>query len=93
MEVRLLIVPHPLNIYQACVMDTKQARGWIKTFESKLDCLTELLSIDLLASNEVDEIIESDFDVMDRILIIKTEADPETLEEAGFDVRTPPVRN
>jgi hypothetical protein len=93
MDVRLLLVPHPFNIYQACVMDTEQARGWIKTYFSREECVTELKVLDMLSPDVADKVMVDDFDVNDRILIFKTATDPETLEEAGFDERKPAVRN
>ena len=93
MDARLLIAPLPLDIYQACVIDTEQARGWCKTYFSKEECVTELKVLDLLLPNVADEVMVDDFDKRDRILIFKTSTEPETLEEAGFDERMPVVRN
>jgi hypothetical protein len=91
MDIRLLIVGHPTNIYQAFVLDPENARSWIKTYESKIECMTDLRCIDLLTPAVADEALASDFDVMDRILILQSDTDPETLEEAGFQEKTRPV--
>jgi hypothetical protein len=80
MDARLLIVWHPTDIYQACVIATDQPRGWIKTYYSKQECMMELSCMDLLTPTDADESLVSDFDVRDRILIVETETDPEKLD-------------
>ena len=87
MDVRLFIAPHPLNIYQALVLAPEPARGWIKTYYSKDECITDLRVLDLLKPEVADEVMVDDFEVRDHILIFRTETDPETLEEAGFEER------
>jgi len=88
-----MIAPMPLNIYQACVLDTEQARSWMKTYFSKEECITELKVLDILLPDVADEVMVDDFDVRERILLFKVNTSPETLEEAGFDMRLPTVRN
>jgi len=87
MDVRLFIAPHPLNIYQALVLAPEPARGWIKTYYSKDECITDLRVMDLLKPEVADEVMVDDFEVRDHILIFRTETDPESLEEAGFEER------
>ena len=87
MDVRLFIAPHPLNIYQALVLAPEPARGWIKTYYSKDECVTDLRVLDVLKPEVADEVMVDDFEVRDHILIFRTETDPETLEEAGFEER------
>lgn len=65
-------------------MAPEAARGWIKTYDSKLECLNELRCIDLLTPSDADEVLAGYFDVRDTILIVRTETDPETLNDAGF---------
>jgi hypothetical protein len=79
MDARLLIVWHPTYIYQACVLAPGLARSWMKTYDSKLECITELRCIDLLTPSNADEVLTSDFDVKDHILIISTATDAGTL--------------
>lgn len=93
MDVRLLIVWHPTNLYQVCVFAPAAARGWIKIYESKVECFNELREIDLLTCDEEDEALASDFDLKDHMLIIQAEADPQTLLEAGFTEDTPVTPN
>jgi hypothetical protein len=93
MDARLLICWHPTNIYQACVMFPEIPRAWTKTYYSKLECMTELRCIDILTPTDADEALASDFDVKDRIVIVRTDTDPETLREAGFDEKAPQVVN
>ena len=73
MDARLLIAPLPLDIYQACVIDTEQARGWCKTYFSKEECVTELKVLDLLLPAVADEVMVDNFNQKDRILIFKPE--------------------
>jgi hypothetical protein len=93
MDVRLLILWHPIHIYQACVLATDTARGWVKTYYTKQECVIELQCLDLLTPSIADKILVDDFEVRDRILIIKAETDPVMLSEAGFDETSPPVIN
>jgi len=93
MDVRLLIAKHPTDSYQACVLGPEFVRGWIKTYESKLECVTDLRVLDILGPEVADEVLVDDFDVKDRILIIRTETNPETLNEAGFAEKKREVLN
>jgi hypothetical protein len=93
MDIRLLIVGHPTNIYQAFVLAPENARSWIKTYESKIECMTDLRCIDLLTPEVADEALANDFDVMDRILILPSDTDPVTLKDAGFTEKTPELVN
>jgi hypothetical protein len=61
----------------------------MKTYDSKLECVTELRCIDLLTPSDADEVFTSDFDVKDHILIIRAVTNAETLLEAGFTEKVP----
>jgi hypothetical protein len=93
MDVRLLIVWHPTNLFQVCVFAPISARGWMKMYPSKMECFSELRGMDLLTCDEEDEALASDFDVKDRMLIIHAQADSQTLLEAGFTEDNPVTPN
>ena len=85
MDVRIIIVSHPNHTYQVGILAPEPvARGWSKTYDSKLGCVTELKILDLLTPGEADETLASDFDIRDTLVIARSTTDPLTLVEAGF---------
>lgn len=93
MDVRILIVWQPTNLYQVCIFAPALARGWVKTYYSKKDCLSELHAMDLLTCAELDEALASDFDIKDRILVFHSGTNPQILQVAGFSENHPEAIN
>jgi hypothetical protein len=64
---------------------TPQSRGvWVKKFQSKLICLTELKTLGLLTDIEVTEACKSDFEKRTAILRFRADAEPDALQAAQF---------
>ena len=86
MDVRVIIVSHPDATYQVCVLAPEQlpVRSWMRMYDSKLLCMTELRSIDLLTPIEADDALATDFEGRDAVLVARTHTDPDTLSAAGF---------
>ena len=57
---------------------------WMKNFQSKLMCLTELKTLGLLTDLEVTEACKSDFEKRKAMLVFHAVADPEALIAAQF---------
>ena len=63
-------------------------RRWRKIYPSKRECLAELTEIGLLTIWEQDDMLKSDFDKEDRVLVVRTKVEAEVLAHAGFEEMT-----
>jgi hypothetical protein len=84
MDVTLLICCHPGNFFQASVIALEAGRRWSKVYPSKQECLAELCQIGLLSIWDQDAVLKSDFDKKDRVLIVRSNVEPEVLAHADF---------
>ena len=84
MDVRVLILGHLGNIFQASVMTQDLARMSNEMYPSKLVCAIDLLRIGLLTIMDQDDVLQSDFETRDKILMTHTTIEADVLEEAGF---------
>jgi hypothetical protein len=85
MNVRVLICWHPGNLYQATVMTCDLVRGWTKVYPSKLVCAIDLARLGLLTMMEQEDVLQSDFDIKDKILSTNASVEAEELEKGGFE--------
>jgi len=53
-------------------------------YPSKQECLAELCQIGLLSIWDQDAMLKSDFDKKDRVLIVRSNVEPEVLAHADF---------
>jgi hypothetical protein len=93
MEVRVLVCWHPGDIFHASVASRDFSRGWSKQYASKLECADDLCQIGLITIMDRQDVLESNFDIEDRILTTETDTVPELLEHAGFVEFTPSKLN
>jgi hypothetical protein len=84
MDVRVLVCWHPGDIYHASVASRDFSRGWSKLYPSKRACADDLCQIGLITIMDRQDVLESNFDIEDRILTTETDTVPELLENAGF---------
>ena len=89
----LIIRVRPGAVIQASVITVDCARGWSKIYPSKQECASDLREIGLVTILNQHDVMKSDFDMRDRILMFQTAAQAELLEEAGFVETTPVVVN
>ena len=89
MDVRLLICWHPGDTFQATVIAVGVGRGWHKMYPSKRECVNDLCRIGLLTLIERFDVMQRDFDINERMLVIPTIAEAKALQNAGFVESTP----
>lgn len=84
MEVRLLI-SQTLHGCRASVLEWGPPwKSWVKFYDSKAHCLTELAYTELAPANEVAEALDTEFDETTGILLLHSNIDPAILRAAGF---------
>jgi hypothetical protein len=89
MDVRVLICWHPGDVFQASVIALEAGKSWNKIYPSKSECLADLCQIGLLTIWDQDDMLESDFDKRDRVLIVRSTVEAEVLAHADFVETTP----
>jgi hypothetical protein len=85
MDVRVIIVSHRDESCRVSVVFTsKQGPVWIRKYQSKQLCLTDLVDLGLLTVIEVAEAQASDFDKTRALWVIHTDTETDVLRTAGF---------
>jgi hypothetical protein len=87
MDVRVIIAGRPDGSCLVSVAAHSATLGhvWLKKFESKHICLTELRTLGLLTADEVAEAHDSGFNEREAMLIFHAVAEPEVLIAAHFE--------
>jgi hypothetical protein len=93
MDVRVVICWYPGNLYQSSVMTVDMTRAWGKVYPSRLACAIDLCQIGLLTIMDQDDMLRSDFDTKDRMLLHLSTVEAKALEEAGFVEMSPAKLN
>jgi hypothetical protein len=93
MDVRVLVCWHPGDIFHASVASRDFSMGWSKLYPSKRACADDLCQIGLITIMDRQDVLESNFDIEDRILTTDTDTVPELLQNAGFVEFTPSKLN
>jgi hypothetical protein len=85
MDVRVVIVSLRDESCRVSVVFTdKRAHVWIRKYQSKQLCLTDLVGLGLLTGIEVTDAQVSDFDKTGAMWVIHTETETDLLRAAGF---------
>jgi hypothetical protein len=81
-----MIVSLPDESLRVCVASPTPQEGgvWVKKFQSKLMCLTELKTLGLLTDLEVTEACKSNFEKRNAMLRFHAVAEPDALQAAQF---------
>lgn len=84
MNVRLLISESQEG-YKVCVLAPElPSRSWIKEYETKADCLTELAYVEIAPPGEIAEALNTDLEDSIAMLVLESDVDPAVLRAAGF---------
>lgn len=84
MDVRVLIVLADAGYRVRVLAPDPPVRSWLKIYESKPLCMTELRCLNLITPSEAEEALDDDFDNTGAMLVFQTDTNVEVLRAADF---------